>query len=423
MFLIAPRNCRSSCSALENVPLETEEAKLSQQYQKLIGSLTVPFRGEERTLAQMGRYLEDPDRALRQEAWELVANRRLREAEAIEHIFEQLLKLREQIAANAGFPNYLQYAFRARGRFDYTPEDCRKFHGAIAGEVMPALRQLQAQRRGQLGLAALRPWDLAVDPLNRPALRPFERIEHLVSNTRDIFVQLDPKLAGQFTLMRDLHLLDLDNRKGKAPGGYQSTLAEARLPFIFMNAVGIQRDVETILHEAGHAFHALAARGEDLHAYRSAPIEFCEVASMSMELLGNEFIEKFYQPGDARRARRDHLEGIVEIFPWIATVDAFQHWIYSHPGHSRAGRQKAWAGLMDRFGGDVDWTGYEEARTNLWHRQLHIFIHPLYYVEYGIAQLGALQVWANSKKDKAQALEKYHQCSLPRRFASIARVV
>ncbi len=392
----------------ENVPLETEEARLSQQYQKLIGSLTVPFRGEERTLAQMGRYLEDPDRALRQEAWELVANRRLREAEAIEHIFEQLLKLREQIAANAGFPNYLQYAFRARGRFDYTPEDCRKFHEAIAGEVMPALRQLQAQRRGQLGLAALRPWDLAVDPLNRPALRPFERIEQLVSNTGDIFVQLDPKLAGQFTLMRDLHLLDLDNRKGKAPGGYQSTLAEARLPFIFMNAIGIQRDVETILHEAGHAFHALAARGEDLHAYRSAPIEFCEVASMSMELLGNEFMDTFYQPGDARRARRDHLEGIVEIFPWIATVDAFQHWIYSHPGHSRAGRQKAWAGLMDRFGGDVDWTGYEEARTNLWHRQLHIFIHPFYYVEYGIAQLGALQVWANSKKDKAQALEKYH---------------
>ncbi len=392
----------------ENVPLETEEARLSQQYQKLIGSLTVPFRGEEQTLARMGRYLEDPDRALRQEAWEVVTRRRLREAEAIEQIFEQLLNLRGQIAANAGFPNYLAYAFRARGRFDYTPEDCRKFHEAIAEDVMPVLRVLQSQRRKQLVLGALRPWDLAVDPLNRPALRPFERVERLISNTRKIFAQLDPKLAGEFTLMRDLHLLDLDNRKGKAPGGYQSTLAEARLPFIFMNAVGIQRDVETILHEAGHAFHALAARGEDLYAYRSAPIEFCEVASMSMELLGNEFLEKFYHPDDARRARRDHLESIVGIFPWIATVDAFQHWIYSQPGHSRADRQKAWVELMDRFGGDVDWTGYEEARTNLWHRQLHIFIHPLYYVEYGIAQLGALQVWANSKKDKAQTLREYH---------------
>jgi oligoendopeptidase F len=374
----------------------------------LIGSLTVQFRGEEQTLVQMGRHLEDPDRALRQEAWELVAKRRLQEAGQIEQIFEQLLKLREKIAANAGFPNYLQYAFRARGRFDYTAEDCLKFHEAIEKEVMPVLRQLQSQRRGQLGLDALRPWDLAVDPLNRPALRPFERIDNLVSNTRDIFVQLDSKLAREFTLMRDLHLLDLDNRKGKAPGGYQSTLAEARLPFIFMNAIGIQRDVETILHEAGHAFHALATRGEDLYAYRSAPIEFCEVASMSMELLGNEFIEKFYAPGDAQRARRDHLEGIVEIFPWIATVDAFQHWLYSHPGHSRADRQKAWVELMDRFGGDVDWTGYEEARANLWHRQLHIFIHPFYYVEYGIAQLGALQVWANSKKNKARALEQYH---------------
>jgi oligoendopeptidase F len=357
----------------------------------------------------MGRYLEDPDRPLRQEAWELVARRRLREADAIEQIFEQLLKLREQIAANAGFPNYLQYAFRARARFDYTPQDCLKFHDAIAAEVMPVLRQLQAQRRGQLGLAALRPWDLDVDPLNRPPLRPFEQIDTLVSNTADIFARLDSELAAQFALLRDLRLLDLDNRKGKAPGGYQSTLAEARLPFIFMNAVGLQRDVETILHEAGHAFHALAARGEDLHAYRSAPIEFCEVASMSMELLGNEFLEKFYPPDDARRARRVHLEGIVKIFPWIATVDAFQHWIYTHPGHSRAERQKAWLDLMDRFGGDVDWAGHEEARANLWHRQLHIFIHPFYYIEYGIAQLGALKVWANSKKNKALALRKYHR--------------
>jgi oligoendopeptidase F len=209
--------------------------------------------------------------------------------------------------------------------------------------------------------------------------------------------------------MNNKRLLDLDNRKGKAPGGYQSTLNEARLPFIFMNAVGVQRDVETILHEAGHAFHALATKEEDIYPYRSAPIEFCEVASMSMELLGNEFIEAFYNANDARRARRDHLEGIVEIFPWIATVDAFQHWIYTHPGHTRAERQKAWLDLMDRFGGDVDWSGYEKARANLWHRQLHIFLHPFYYVEYGIAQLGALQIWANSRKDRQKALNEYHR--------------
>jgi oligoendopeptidase F len=393
----------------QNVPLETQEARLSQQYQKLIGSLTVRFQGQERTLVQMGRYLEEPDRALRQEAWELTAGRRLQEAEQIETIFEQLLKLREQIAANAGFPDYLQYAFRARGRFDYTPQDCLQFHQAIENADMPALRQLHTQRRKQLGLDTLRPWDLAVDPASKPPLRPFDKVQTLVANTGEIFSRLDDKMARDFRLMREMRLLDLDNRKGKAPGGYQSTLAESRLPFIFMNAVGMQRDVETLLHEAGHAFHTLATRDEDLSAYREAPIEFCEVASMSMELLGNEFIEKFYAPDDARRARREHLEGIVEIFPWIATVDAFQHWIYSHPGHSRAARQKAWLELMDRFGGDVDWGGYADARVNWWHRQLHIFIHPFYYIEYGIAQLGALQIWANSKRDKAQALGQYHR--------------
>jgi oligoendopeptidase F len=409
-YLVFDRNTRLLVELFrpENVPLETEEAKLSQQYQKLTGSLTVKFRGEERTLVQMGRYLEEPDRALRQEAWELTARRRLDVAEEIESIFERLLKLREQIAANAGFANYLQFAFRARGRFDYTPEDCVRFHDAIDKEVMPALGQLQGERRRQLGLAALRPWDLAVDPTGKPALRPFDKVEKLMAGAEGIFTRLDERMAGDFRLMRQKRLLDLDNRKGKAPGGYQSTLAESRLPFIFMNAVGIHRDVRTILHESGHAFHALATREEDLYAYRNAPIEFCEVASMSMELLGNEFIETFYPPGDARRARREQLEFIIELFPWIATVDAFQHWIYTHPGQERAERQSAWLELMDRFGGQVDWSGYEAERAKLWHRQLHIFIHPFYYVEYGIAQLGALQIWANSKRDKARALEQYH---------------
>jgi oligoendopeptidase F len=391
----------------ESVPLETEEAKLSQQYQKLSGSLTVNFRGEEKTLVQMGRYLEEPDRPLRQEAWELVAKRRLQEADKFDDIFDEQIKLRSQIAKNAGFGNYRDYIFRRMGRFDYTPEDCMKFHDAVEKEIVPIARELQAQRRQQLKLEKLRPWDLSVDPLNRPPLKPFARTDEMVSRTQKIFNRLDTELAGGFQQMQDLKLLDLENRKGKAPGGYQSTLAESRLPFIFMNAVGLQRDVETILHEAGHAFHALATRDEDLYAYRGAPIEFCEVASMSMELLGNEFIEEFYSSPDAKRARRVHLEGVVGVFPWIATVDAFQHWIYTHPNHSRDDRRKAWLGLMDRFGGDVDWSGFENGRANLWHRQLHIFIHPFYYIEYGIAQLGALQVWANSKINKAKALNDY----------------
>jgi oligoendopeptidase F len=391
----------------ENVPLETEEARLCQQYQKISGALTVQFRGEEKTLVQMGRYLEEPDRPLRQETWELVAKRRMQECEKMEEIFDDLVRIRQQIAKNAGFSNYVDYAFRSKKRFDYTPQDCFSFHDAIEKEVMPAVRETQSKRLARMALPALRPWDLKVDPQNRKPLHPFEKVDGMVAGTQRVFNRMDKDLADEFKMMHDLRLLDLDNRKGKAPGGYQSTLAESRLPFIFMNAVGMQRDVETILHEAGHAFHALAFRAEDLYAYRDAPIEFCEVASMSMELLGNEFIEEFYDAPEARRARHDHLQGVVEVFPWIATVDAFQHWVYSNPGHSRAERRAAWERLMDRFGGNVDWSGYENVRGHLWHRQLHIFLYPFYYVEYGIAQLGALQVWANSRKDSGKALADY----------------
>lgn len=391
----------------KNVPLETEESKLCQQYQKLSGAMTVEYKGEEKTLVQMGRLLEEPDRAVRREAWELVAERRLRDRDAIENIFDSMLKLRGEIAANCGFENYRDYTFRALGRFDYGPAKCEAFHLAIEQEIVPLLKELQAKRKEQLGLEHLRPWDLAVDPLNRPPLRPFETVDQLLDGGQRIFERVDPELAGDFRLMRDRKVLDLANRKGKAPGGYQCTLSEARIPFIFMNAVGMQRDVETLLHEAGHAFHALATKGEDLYAYRHGPIEFCEVASMSMELLGGEFIEAYYNPADAQRARVKHLQGIVDVFPWIATVDAFQHWIYTHPGHTRQERADAWIELLNRFGGDVDWTGHDEARKYSWHRQLHIFIHPFYYIEYGIAQLGALQVWANSKKDRAHALADY----------------
>jgi len=391
----------------ENVALETAEAKLCQQYQKLVGAQTVTFRGEEKTLIQMGRHLEEPDHALRQEAWELIARRRLQDVDKCEEIFESLIQLRQQIAANAGFENYRDFMFRRMARFDYTPENCRQFHDAVEKEIMPAVREIQHERKRRLNLAQLRPWDLAVDPQNRAPLKPFAEIGEMVSRTQKIFDLLDAELAAGFRQLQDLKLLDLANRKGKAPGGYQSTLSEARVPFIFMNAIGLQRDVETILHEAGHAFHAQATREEDLYPYRSAPIEFCEVASMGMELLGNEFLEEFYPVAEANRARKTHLEGVIGFFPWMATVDAFQHWIYTHAGHTRAERKAAYLQLMDRFGGTVDWTGFEEARAHSWHRQLHIFLHPFYYVEYGIAQLGALQVWANSKANKAKALADY----------------
>jgi oligoendopeptidase F len=391
----------------ENVALETEDTKVGQHYQKLSGSLTVNFRGEEKTLVQMGRYLEEPDRATREEAWRLTAERRLKEAAEFDRQFDELVSVRGKIAANAGFANYRDYAFKLRGRFDYAPADCERFHNAVESAIVPLLRELHAARKAKLGVDNLRPWDLSVDPQNRPPLKPFQTVEEMVDRSQRIFDQLDPELARGFKQMHDLKLLDLDNRKGKAPGGYQSTLGEARLPFIFMNAVGLQRDVETLLHEAGHAFHALATREEDLYAYRGAPIEFCEVASMAMELLGNEFLGEFYDAADTARACRTHLEGIVSSLAWIATVDAFQHWIYTHPSHTHMERDAVWLQLNARFGGDVDWSGLGHVRAKLWHRQLHIFLYPFYYIEYGIAQLGALQVWMNSLRDKAGALNSY----------------
>jgi oligoendopeptidase F len=391
----------------ENVPLEVEEARLGNEYQKLSGGLTVNFRGAERTLPQMAVHMEDPDRATREEAWRLTSTRRLASAAEFDDIFGKLEGLRVRMAANAGHANYRDFAFRLRGRFDYSPDDCTQFHDAIEAEFMPLVRELHEARRRRLGVDVLRPWDTSVDPSGRPPLRPFAETSALEEGGQRIFDRIDPTLAEGFRDMRRRRLLDLANRKGKAPGGYQSTLSEARAPFIFMNAVGLQRDVETLLHEAGHAFHAQATVDEPLYAYRSAPIEFCEVASMAMELIAAPCLDEFYSPQDAARARRVHLEGIVGVFPWIATVDAFQHWLYTHPGGSAEGRAAAWTNLMKRFGGAVDWTGLEEARARLWHKQLHIFLYPFYYVEYGIAQLGALQIWARSLEDPKAALEGY----------------
>ena len=392
-----------------NIPRETELAELEQHYQKIIGAMTVTFRGEERTPAQMAPFLEENDRSVRQTAWELVAERRLAERDTLDALFDRMLALRVAIAREAGFPDFVAYAFRSRERFDYGVQETIDFHRAIERVVVPLANQLQEERRRALGVETLRPWDLAVDPLGRPPLRPFRDVEQLAEGVEAIFASVDPDLGGQFAFMRSHGLLDLFNRKGKAPGGYQTTLEDDRLPFIFMNAVGLDSDVRTLLHEGGHAFHALASRGEPLAAYRESPIEFCEVASMAMELLGARDLERFYDDQDASRSYRQLLEGIVQILPWIATVDAFQHWIYAHPDQSRDDRRQAWSALLDRFGGIVDWSGSEEARAHSWHRQLHIFLYPFYYIEYGIAQLGALQVWHRALTDRSGAVAAYRR--------------
>jgi len=392
-----------------NISRETELAELDQQYQKIVGAMTVTFGGQERTPAQMAPFLEETDRSLRQTAWELVAMRRLADREAIDDLFDRMVGLRQAIAHEAGFPSYTAYAYRVRERFDYGEAQAAAFQDAIARVVVPLARKLQEERREALGVQTLRPWDLSVDPLGRPPLRPFVEVEKLAEGAEAIFGDVDPELGSQFAYLRSGGLLDLANRKGKAPGGYQTTLEDDRLPFIFMNAVGVDGDVRTLLHEGGHAFHALASRGEPLAAYRESPIEFCEVASMAMELLGARNLALFYAEDDANRSYRQLLEGIVTILPWIATVDAFQHWVYAHPGQTREDRRGAWNALLDRFGGVVDWSGSEDARSLGWHRQLHIFLYPFYYIEYGIAQLGALQIWRRSLVDRPGAVADYRR--------------
>jgi oligoendopeptidase F len=412
LYEVLDRNTQADVELFrqENVPLQTEESLLSQRYQKTCGAMTVEFRGETYTLPQMSRFLLEPDRDVREGAWRASTDRRLADRDTLEETFDKMLAVRSRIAANAGFDNYRDYKFRRYHRFDYTPADCFRFHESVEKHVKPLHREIMRRRQDQMQLDRLRPWDTAVDPLGRPPLAPFETADELVAGAREAFTRTDPQLGGQFAAMADSGLLDLTSRKGKAPGGYQMTLAESRKPFIFMNAVGVNRDVRTLLHEGGHAFHTLACADQPLHDYRHAPMEFCEVASMAMELLAGEHLDVFYSEADVRRSRREHLEGVLGLLPWVATVDAFQHWLYEHPGHTGDQRREAWLAVMERFGsGVVDYDGLEQPKAYAWHRQLHVFEVPFYYIEYGIAQLGALQVWMRARDSRQAALDGYRQ--------------
>ena len=391
-----------------NIELETQVDLLSQEYQTIIGAQTVEFEGSEQTIPQMGKYLLETDRDLRERAWKATYARRKQDTEKLEEIFDKMIGLRDQIAKNAGCKNYAEYKFRDLHRFDYTVDDCKAYHASIEKCVVPLYRSIVKKHKELLGYDELRPWDSSVDPLGRPPLKPFEETEKLVGGVKNIFNQVDDQLANYYQSMDDLGCLDLASRKGKAPGGYQSTLGEARKPFIFMNSVGVDGDVRTLLHEAGHAFHSLLCAHDPIADYRHAPMEFCEVASMAMELLGGEYLSEFYNADDEKRSVTDHLEDIVFVLAWVATIDAFQHWIYENPKHTRDERRAKWLEILGRFsGGEVNWEGFEDAKEYMWHKQLHIFEVPFYYIEYGIAQLGALQLWLNSKKDWNKALEDY----------------
>ncbi len=393
----------------ENVALEAEIEEAAAEYGRICGEMSVKVDGEVLTLQQAALKLLDRDRDLRESTWRAIWERRAADAGALDDLLERLMELRQRVALNAGFQNFRDFQHRKLGRFDYSSDDCLRFHEAVQRQVLPLLRRWDENRRDRLKLNHLRPWDTKVDVYGDLPLSPFEDADELTEKAQRSLAHLDPEFTRVIEEMRRLDRLDLASRVGKAPGGYNYPLYNTGYPFIFMNAVGSQGDLCTMVHEAGHAVHAMLTHGEPLCIYKDIPSEAAELASMAMELLSMAHWDEFYSdPGDLRRARRQQLERTMDVLPWVATVDAFQHWLYTHPGHSLEERRETWEALERRFEtGLVDWSGLEDQRRIQYHRQLHIFETPFYYIEYAIAQLGALQIWTRSLEDPAAALRNY----------------
>ncbi len=416
-FAVPLRNLRAEAELFReaNLPLLTEEQRLGNEHNRIIGAQTIEWAGRELTIPQTEPLLEDPDRATREEVWRRAAARQLADREAINRIWRQLLALRRQLAANADLPDYRAYAWRLRQRFDYAPDDCLRFHEAIEAVAVPAARRVYARRAARLGLARLRPWDTHARAPHEAPLRPFRDGADLAERGEAVLMRVDPELGSYFATLRREEFLDLDNRKGKAPGGYCAYFPVVQRPFIFMNAVGLPGDVRTLLHEAGHAFHDFEMAHLPYHRQREAPIEFAEVASMAMELLAAPYLRRsdggYYEPSEYARARIEHLEGILTFWPYMAVVDGFQHWAYTNPetADDPAACDAAWDRLWARFMDGVDWSGLDAERMTGWHRKQHIYRYPFYYVEYGLAQLGAVQVWRNAMRDQAGAVAAYRR--------------
>ncbi len=398
----------------ENIPLGVEQTKLVTKAQGITGGMTVEFEGEERTFPEMKAFLESNNRSVREKAWKSMVSRWMNDSEELSEIFDELIKIRHEIAKNAGFDSYTNYMFKAMHRFDYTVEDCLTFHNSIEKVCMPIVREINEKRRSSFNLEILSPWDVneksgsGPDIEGKNPLRPFDNVDEMVQKLSELFHKMSRDLGNKFDKLVEMDTLDLETRKGKAPGGYQYYLEKSRVPFIFMNAAGLQGDLETMIHESGHAFHSLYCGHLDLIDERNYPIEFAEVASMSMELLTQDEWQIFYDNDDeVNRAILSHLEGVVFLLPWIATIDAFQHWIYANPNHTREERTEYWLSLRDRFGSKMDWKDNEDFRELSWQQQGHLFGVPFYYIEYGIAQLGALQLWQTHRKSPEKALKDY----------------
>ena len=392
----------------ENIAIEAALNEEAQQYGAISAAQTIEHNGETLTMQQAALLLKEQDETLRKSIFDKMAEVRRKDRATLDALYTSLIEKRQQLAVNAGFANYRDYKFVAMGRFDYTKADCFAFHEAIKTHIVPLVKEIQAQRLQKLNKAQFKPWDLDVDREGKPALKPFKDGSEMLQGTIAMFERIDPYFGDCLRVMDELGHLDLDSKTGKAPGGYNYPLYEIGVPFIFMNAVGTQRDLETMVHEGGHAIHSFLSRDLPLTAFKNLPSEVAELASMSMELLSMPQWSEFYNPTDHVRAMREQIEGTLKVLPWIAQIDAFQHWIYENPTHSLTERAAYWQQLATDFGtGLTDWAGYEDLVESAWQRQLHLFEVPFYYIEYGIAQLGALGVWKNSLENYPSAIENY----------------
>ncbi|MDX2161647.1 MAG: M3 family oligoendopeptidase [bacterium] len=414
-FAIPLRNMRAEAALFResNLPLQVEEETLRTQFDKITGAQTFSWQGETYTIPALAKLLQHPDRAFREGAWRAAHDRILADRATYNALWTKFVPLRAQMARNAGFDTYRDYAWQLRLRFDYRPEDSLRFHDAIEQKVVPAARELRRRQSERLKIDSVRPWDLVIDPFAETPLRPFADETEFIDRAQSVFDQLDPQLGTYFRQMRDSDMLDLMSRPHKRPGGYCATLPVTQRPFIFMNAVGVGENIRTLFHEAGHAFHAFEKFALPFTQQRLNTAEFNEVASMAMELLTFPYWERdkggYYSPADATRAKIDHLEKIINFWPYMAVVDAFQHWVYTHTDQAADPDQcdAAWSALWDRFMPSEDWSGLDAYKVTGWHRKLHIFNYPFYYVEYGMAQIGAVQIYANMLRDQPGALAAY----------------
>ena len=410
-FDITIRGMKSAIALFreENIPVITEMQTEERKYGAIAGAMTVTLDGEEMTLQKAADRLQSTNREIREEAWRAIAERRYEDREKLDELLNKLVSLRHVVSQNAGFDNYRDYMFAAMGRFDYTPQDCFDFHASVKDAVVPLLDDMAKNRKEALKVDQLRPWDIKVDPKGLAPLKPFESGEELLDKTIRCFSRLDPFLGDCLKIMKTMKHLDLESRKGKAPGGYNYPLDEIGVPFIFMNATSNLRDMITLLHEGGHAVHSLVTRDLALNSFKHTPSEVAELASMSMELITMDFWDEFFDnEQDLKRAKIQHLESIIETLPWVATVDKFQHWMYENPNHTPEQRTDEWVKIYSEFTDKtMDWSGLEKFRKYLWQRQLHIYEVPFYYIEYGIAQLGAIGVWKNYRENPQAGLKGY----------------